>query len=506
MSFKEITDILGIYAVGADKELYYVKDIDLSLQLGGTVNATFSCLYTDIPELSSHTGKNRVNLDSTFSVGEWVTLRIDYRENGKDSSVNLISGRIRTISDSFRTGASSVKLAAQFTLVSDLDFTDKVPLGSLMYPMSDGKWGVSRYVVEDLFSSMAKAADSANGQINVAKLAADLIEIKTTAGNVGESSNNGATYATLAPSASLKDRINVDKAPILQQTSGNIYGIGTDIAKTINKMYVSTPPLGIFMSILSSYFLICAPRTDGRVDVVENNGWKKVKSRENADIDFSLMTGLTMSYADGVYPGFDGVAVDITTKSGNRMSSPLYVVCTEALDENTGRKRLVLTETAVEITDKGAVYTENNRKYNLGRVKYACLTSWMKYLPTDKLSTTNAQGALVPNDVARSWAKWLACGIYAGANRLANRANLTMRLSGYFKLSNKIGEILSFEVPDRPGLFYGRLYRVGLHISLDNKNIQASSYAVLDCVRDEVDNKNLCIDLEIYKENINAKK
>lgn len=505
MSFSSITEITGLFA-SQDNKKYHISNVDIKLDLGGGTRVSFVVLgeanntnkIIDLSKLVDDDPTSAVY----FKQGSWVTLTMTYRTStgGKDISFDLFSGRVRGMTDSMRLTGTTISMGRGYILTSDLEFVGKLPLGSLFVPAA-GKELIPSVMVGLPYQASVIGKLVTNGtNLNVAKLAADLIDIKTT--NVGKA-GVGVTADVVSSSERISDRVNLDNAPLLDAVLVN-NSIGNEIMKQASRGYTTTPPMTTFKDILSRFFLICAPRTDGRADVVENNGWKKVNSDDlTLDLGYDNITGVTMFDASGLSPGFDGVAVNITSSlagNGGQSVDAHYVICSEVFNEDTGRAELISGEvTGKETKDGLHLIGDGGKKVAVGRVRVVHLSDWMRFVDLSKISN---KGTVAPQALRTScilWAKWLAYGAYAELNRIANRATLDLRLTSYMDLANRLGEVVSFNVPGYSEKYYGRLASIGFQISMSANQFSGKTSITLDCVRDAVDNENLCIDFSLYK-------
>lgn len=280
------------------------------------------------------------------------------------------------------------------------------------------------------------------------------------------------------------------------------------ITKYISSGYATHPPLALFKQIIAKFFLICAPRTDGSADVIENNGWKKQnKKNDPADIGYDMITGLNMFESTSISPGFDAVAVDIASDERQKAKDSIYIICSEVYDNTTDRSKIIFGSYTSQQRPDGLYFVgEDGKNYSVGQVKVVYLKNWMRHLSLLEAATKKTTNLTGASKSLEAWAKWIAYGSYAEINRISNRATLNLRLPAYKDLANKLGDILSFNVPGNSDKFYGRMISIGLQIALGAQQFSSKVTATFDCVRDETDNENLCVDFTMYKENPNAKK
>lgn len=443
--------------------------------------------------------KRGSNNFSDISNGSWVTLGVEYKNSkGSSNSVYLISGRVNGINDSMRLTGTGLNVAKGYVLVSDLDFIDKLPVGSLFVPFFGNVLTPASVLLEDTWKTILSGS-SGMSSLNVAKLAADLIDVKT-----GDSSTVENGYVP-SPTAKINDRVRVDTAPVM----GGLYSTATakrSIADYISSNYDKDTPVNIFKNILSKFYLVCAPRTDGKADVIENNGWYVGDAGKAEHVGLNLVTAATAVDYSGVYPGFDAVVVNMAPESakgvGSVATESQYITCAEVFDQTTKRAKLVHGRLKVSSDSSGmTVLTNSGGSFTVGKVKRAYLQDWMLYNELSEISGTSKENMLSSMDRIEGWAKFLAYNTYASINRINNRVSLDLRIEGYFSLSNSLGKIMSFNLPNTENKYYGRLTSIGLQISVGSASLTAKSTATFDCVRDEVDNKNLCIDFTVYGNN-----
>ena len=532
MSFASTTDIRQLIAVQGD-DSYHISALDIKLNLGGSVTAFFTVAGKvekksgiKITDLSEFTKKDAPKKLSEFEIGSPVTLKLVYydgppipkdpknskkaeeEEKSKEKTIELFSGRIKAINDSARMTGKSLTIGRGYTLSSELDFVDNIPLGSLFIPKQgsaqQATWLAPAYMSStvDILTGTTKS-----NRHNIAKLTANLIDVHNPT-----KKGDGVHADSVAIQNKISDRIRVDRAPLL---SGVQYtaALGENIFRSVSAGYASQPPLALFNQIISKFFLVCAPRTDGKADVVANNGWKKIKEDKNtaADIGYDLIVGINMLDAPAQSTGFDGIIVDtlevLNTKTNNatKAESGNYYLCTEVFDKQTNRPKLIFGKAIV--TPDGVQLAGSDEKIAVKRLRKVHLTDWMTSLTlSDSGKKAGEDSYKVGTFSNMLWAKWLTYGAYAQLNRVSNRVSLDLRLSGYEKFANRIGDILSFNVPGNSEKFYGRLISIGLQIGLTYNQLSCRVNAVLDCVRDETDNKNLCSDFALYEDNPNGKK
>lgn len=501
MSFSTITDIKKIVAIHDNKE-YNVISLDIKMSLGGSSRVSFvlsgehkeagTTAVSDLSKFSESSGFIK------FGKGAWVTLSMTYSDiSGSDKTATLFSGRVIGMNDQIRLASDNVALGRGYVLGSESEFAGKLPLGSLYVPSvaSGGGDAFTSAVAINTETQLGIAQTLINKYGgNIAKLAAELIDIKTT--KLGKT-GSGVFATTPAQAKEIKEIVNIDNAPTLNEVLSSS-ALGEAIGNYLNRGYATTPPLELFKQTLSKFFLICAPRTNGKADVVENNGWKK--SDKTANIGYDLITGINTYEASNVNPGFDAVAVDITSTPTTKSSNPIYVVCAETFDPTTGRSKLFTGTTKTDAGGSGLTIIGDSGGSGIavGSVRRINLADWMKNV---ELSNTKKSDDKInqATESAKLWAKWLAFGAYAELNRIANRVSLELRLPGYLELADKLGEVVNFNIPGRDDLYYGRLIEVGLQFSLNRHHFSANASATMDCVRDKTDNDNLCIDFTLYK-------
>lgn len=528
MSFASTTDIRQLIAVQGDTS-YHISALDIKLNLGGSVTAFFTVAGkvedkagVKITDLSEFTKKDAPKKLSEFEIGSPVTLKLVYydgpliprdpknpkkaedEEKAKEKTIELFSGRIKAINDSARMTGTSLTIGRGYTLASELDFVDNIPLGSLFIP----KHGSAQKATWLAPNQMSATVDLLTGpnksnKNNIAKLTADMIDAYDPT-----KQGSGVHADSVAIQNKISDRVRVDKAPLLEGVQYT-KALGDNIFRAVSSGYASQPPMALFNQIISKFFLVCAPRTDGKADIVANNGWKKIEEAKNkpADIGYDLIIGINTLDAPAQSMGFDGIIVDtlevLDTKTNKttQSESGMYYLCAEVFDNATKRPKLVFGRATV--TPDGATIVGSKEAIAAKRLRKVHLTDWMTSMTLSDSSKDPYKVGTFSNAL---WAKWLTYGAYAQLNRVSNRAALDLRLSGYEKFANRIGEILSFNVPGNSEKFYGRLISIGLQIGLTYNQLSCRVNAVLDCVRDETDNKNLCSDFALYKDNPNGKK
>lgn len=533
MSFASTTDIRQLIAVQGDAK-YHISALDIKLNLGGSVTAFFTVAGKvegkpgiKITDLSEFTKKDAPKKLSEFEIGSPVTLKLVYydgpqipkdpnnpkkaeeEEKAKEKTIELFSGRIKAINDSARMTGTSLTIGRGYTLSSELDFVDNIPLGSLFIPKHGSAQKATWLSPKQMSSTVNLLTGTAkSNRHNIAKLTANLIDEHNPT-KKGE----GVYADSMAIKNKISDRIRVDQAPLLEGVQYTA-ALGENIFRAVSAGYASQPPLALFNQIISKFFLVCAPRTDGKADVVANNGWKKIEEAKNkpADIGYDLMIGINMLDAPAQSTGFDGIIVDtlevLDTKTNKttQSESGTYYLCAEVFDNTTRRPKLVFG--LATVTPEGAkITTDSSEVISAKRLRKVHLTDWMTSLTLSDLGKKAGEDSYKAGTFSNKlWAKWLTYGAYAQLNRASNRAALDLRLSGYEKFANRIGDVLSFNVPGNSEKFYGRLISIGLQIGLTYNQLSCRVNAVLDCVRDETDNKNLCSDFALYKDNPNGKK
>ena len=501
MSFGSITEIYSVIAVCGSKK-YYVSSLDVNMDLGGSMRTMFTILGAvsdnDVLEDLSEIKKD----DEYITNGSWVSIEIEYAVGkGKPQSNTVIDGRIQAINDAISTSGASISIYKGYVLVSDLEFIDKLPIGSLLVIGHGAATTPAGALIKNFWESEYRAACKGT-KLNIAKLAATLIDGKTY-NNQGNSSGNKRSGYIPTPNAKISDRVLMTTAPCLN-TSG-IVAVAKSIKDEIQAKYASETPLGLFTNILSRFFLICVPRTLGVTEVIENNGWSSHDSLIAKHLDPSLITGLQAVDATGEYPGFDAVAVRLTPENaktaGDVTDASQFVLRAEVVDGSTGLPKLVHGTLKCFSKDGTGmtVSIPGGGTFDVGKAKQVFLRDWMVYAMTSDTRGTSKSNATLSRDTQITWAKFLTYNTYAAINRITNRVSIELRLLGYFDLADNIGSIMSFNIPGHSKKYYGRLHSVGLRLSLDQSTFSAKATATFDCVRDEEDNKNLCIDFSIYE-------
>lgn len=502
MSFESAITLTGVYAIDEDTELCYnVTSLDLRMDLGGSVRATFTTsglLDTErFDDLSSFVedDPNKLSKFPEIKKGARVTLHVDFsQDEGNPYTSLLLAGRIKGINDNIKLSPKSLALGRGFILVSDLDFVDKMPAGSIhvlglnersFIPVNKSREYLS---MQRIFSSLAEGTKP----LNIPNLVASLIDCATPASGLEKS----------GIPTKLTGRINVEDAPVLALRSSN-FALKKEIKEKIEKAYVTTPPLMLFNAIINSYFLVCAPRRLGTTDVIENNGWRKGKA--SLQLRTADVLGVSIYESTEGYPGFDAVAVAVTPHpgqgSGNESKTTTnYVFCAEV--KHDGKPTIVAGNVISTSDGRGYELRINNKKIEKGtiqRFKLLTLPRWAEFRAVEDINTTEPTNSRLSQKDKIEWAKWLAFGTYASINRINNKAVLALKFMSYFDVADRLGEIVSFPVPGRAGDYYGRLTGVGLTLAISATGINVSTKAYLDCIRSEEDNNNLCIDFEIYR-------
>ena len=501
MSFNSITEIYSIVAI-CDSRQYSISALDIRMDLGGSVRTTFTIVgevtNKDVIEDLSKLKQE----DARITNGSWVSIAIKYSTNsGKAETKTAIAGRIQAVSDAIFTSGTTISITKGYVLVSDLEFVDKLPIGSLLVIGHGAATTPAGKLIKNLWESEYREACKGT-KLNVAKLAATLIDGKTY-NDKNKSTDSKQSGYVPTPNAKISDRVLVDSAPSLSTTG--IVSAAKSIKDEIQAKYASDTPLGLFTNILSRFFLVCVPRMNGKTAVIEDNGWSSKGSKNAEHLSPSLITGLHAMDATGIYPGFDAVAVRLVPESSASVSdvtaASQYVLCAEVVDGASGRPKLVHGTMKCFSKDGSGmtVSIPGGGTFDVGKAKQVFLRDWMVYATTSETRGTAKDSASQARDTQITWAKFLTYNTYASINRITNRVNVELRLPGYFDLADKIGNIMSFNIPGHSKKYYGRLQSVGLRLSLDQSTFSVKATATFDCVRDEEDNKNLCIDFSIYE-------